>query len=66
MLKKYKQTGKILSVQKLKEVKGGTGQQADAMFAQSCGENEDCTNFCYPGKARGTFCLGGLCRNIYC
>jgi hypothetical protein len=64
MLKKYKQTGKILSVHQLKEVKGGT--QQGGMFAQPCEETEDCYGNCEPGRVRGTFCSGGICRLFYC
>jgi hypothetical protein len=65
MLTKYKQTGKILSVHQLKEVKGGTGQQA-IMFGQACSEDLDCNGLCAPGKLRGTYCAGAVCKTRTC
>lgn len=65
MLKKYKASAKMLTALQLKEIKGGAGMQAD-MFAQACDVTEDCNGYCEPGRVRGTFCLGGICRLFYC
>ena len=65
MLKKYKASAKILTALQQKEIKGGVGMQA-GMFAQPCEETEDCYGNCAPGKVRGTFCSGGICRLFYC
>jgi hypothetical protein len=65
MLKKYKQTGKILSVHQLKEVKGGTGLESEN-FSQPCEDTEDCYNACSTSGQWGNYCVNGACRRVCC
>ena len=65
MLKKYKESAKTLTVNQLKEIKGGKGSS----FAPYCDEETPCPNSCdvVPPGTWGWECKGGLfCWRVRC
>lgn len=64
MLKKYKQSGAVLSAQQLKEIKAGTGSN-EQQFVQ-CWYDGDCDNYCDGFNENGYACINHRCKPVTC
>ena len=66
MLKKYKESAKMLTANQLKEIKGGKGATSPAPY---CDESTPCPNSCdvVPHGSLGWECMGGMfCWRVRC